>query len=246
MIFVLTVGLISLACVGACLGRGRQREVWLGAALFGGGFMVAAFARSPAAEDWPSHPTVELLNAIRTRWRSSGRGAPPASSVVAELNARIYQALEQPVTMRFAGESLADLIKYIQYATQSPDGHVIQVYVDPVPPELGEIFKREPLKIDVEGIPLQTSLRLCLEQLDLTYEVHDGMLFISSTERQEALRRQVLPPLDHSYLVAGHCVLALIAAVIGGVLAPIVSDWRPVPTPSGRSVGTARTEPTRA
>jgi hypothetical protein len=80
----------------------------------------------------------------------------------------------------------------------------------------------------------------------LTYEVHDGMLFISSTERQEALRRQVLPPLDHSYLVAGHCVLALIAAVIGGVLAPIVSDWRPVPTPSGRSLGTARTEPTRA
>jgi hypothetical protein len=89
------------------------------------------------------------------------------------------------------------------------------------------------LKIDVEGIPLQASLRLCLEQLDLTYEVHDGMLFIASTERQEALRRQVVPPLDHSYLVAGHCVLALIAAVIGGVLAPIVSDWRPVTTPSG-------------
>jgi hypothetical protein len=233
MVFVLTVGLISLACVGACLGRGRQREVWLGTALFGGGFMVAAFARSPATEGWPSHPTVELLNAIRTRWRSSGRGASPASSVVAELNTRIFQALEQPVTMRFAGDSLADVIKYIQYATQSADGHVIQVYVDPVPPELGEIFKRAPLKIDVEGIPLQASLRLCLEQLDLTYEVHDGMLFIASTERQEALRRQVVLPLDHSYLVAGHCVLALIAAVIGGVLAPIVSDRRPVSTPTG-------------
>jgi hypothetical protein len=82
--------------------------------------------------------------------------------------------------------------------------------------------------------------------LDLTYEVREGMLFIASTERQEALRRQVVPPLDHSYLVAGHCVLALIAAVIGGVLAPIISDRRPVPTPSGRSVGTALTELTRA
>jgi hypothetical protein len=96
-IFVLTVGLICLACVGACLGRGRHREIWLGAALFGGGFMVAVFARSPAAEGWPSHPTVELLNAIRTRWRSSG-GATPPSSIVAESNTRILQALEQPVT----------------------------------------------------------------------------------------------------------------------------------------------------
>jgi hypothetical protein len=230
-IFVLTVGLICMACLGACLGRARHREIWLGAALFGGGFMVAVFARSPAAEGSPSHPTVELLNAIRTRWRSSG-GATPPSSIVAESNTRILQALEQPVTMRFAGESLADVIKYIQYATQSPDGHIIQVYVDPDPPELAGIFKREPLRIDLEGIPLETSLRLCLEQLDLTYEVREGMLFIASTERQEALRRQVLPPLDHSYQVTGHCVLALIAAVIGGVLAPIVSDRRPVPTPA--------------
>ena len=49
---------------------------------------------------------------------------------------------------------------------------------------LGERKRPESLhdvvSIDLEGVPLQTSLRLLLKQLDLAYCVKDGVLIISS------------------------------------------------------------------
>ena len=121
IVFLLTIGLICLACVGACLGTGRHREIWLGAAILA---LVSWLRHSP---DRPlpkdgratppsscSTPSARGLAIVRA-W------APPPSRAVAALNARIFQALEQPVTMRFDGESLEGMIKYIQYATQGPD-----------------------------------------------------------------------------------------------------------------------------
>ena len=32
------------------------------------------------------------------------------------------------------------------------------------------------MNLDLDGVPLRTSLRLCLAQLDLTYNVKDGLL----------------------------------------------------------------------
>ena len=67
--------------------------------------------------------------------------------------------------------------------------------------------------IDLEGVPLKTSLRLCLDQLDLTYRIRDGMLFITSKESAES---EDTPIYQDPFLIAGHCVLALLAAGFGG------------------------------
>jgi hypothetical protein len=69
--------------------------------------------------------------------------------------------------------------------------------------------------IDFEDVPLKTSLRLCLDQLDLTYRIRDGVLFITSKESE------VTPVYQDPFLIVGHCVLALLAAGFGGTVAPL-------------------------
>ena len=58
-----------------------------------------------------------------------------------------------------------------------------------------------------------------LNQLDLTYAVRDGWVMI--TEKGRAV-----PAYEDPFLIVGHCLLALIAAGLGVVLAPLVSDSR--------------------
>ncbi len=135
--------------------------------------MVLAFAREP---DRPI-PTDQLLDAVR-RWsprfdRSSG----PA-------NARILEALEQPIPMRFpdgiplderagvhqAGHIDADLPRH-------PDLHRA------ARPGRGRTSASSMLvRIDLEGVPLKTTLRLCLKQLGCGYSVQDGYLRIAREE----------------------------------------------------------------
>ena len=66
---------------------------------------------------------------------------------------------------------------------------------------------------------LLTSLRLCLRELDLAYGVKDGFLFITSAESYD---EPELSAWADAFQVVGHCVLALIAAGIGGVAGPVV------------------------
>jgi hypothetical protein len=42
-----------------------------------------------------------------------------------------------------------------------------------------------PVKINIDGVPLKTTLRLILKQLGLTYTVKDGFLMITSEESQD-------------------------------------------------------------
>ena len=100
---LLTCALIGLAVLGAVLRRGRHRVVWLGAALFGAGCLVPVLAR-PA--DWPVLSD-QLLNGFRPCRAPIARSINPA-------NARILEALDQPIPMRFPDEiPLGDVVKYI-------------------------------------------------------------------------------------------------------------------------------------
>jgi hypothetical protein len=224
MILLLTSGLICLACLGTFLSRGKSREIWLGAALFGGFSMIVTFVRSTGHEGMPDFPTVRFLNAARPWLPATVSGLPAGSFSADAANARIRKKLEQPATMRFHGERLENVVTYVRSVTKDQDGTMIQVYVDPRPPGAAEGLFAPNVWIELEGIPLKTSLRLCLKQIDLTYDVRDGLLLITSEEGLPPI------PLDNAYLIIGHCVLAVIAAVVGGVLAPVVSDLRPVPT----------------
>ncbi len=219
--FLLTCGLMGLVILGVLFGRGRRREVCTGAALFGIGYLFLAFGR--LTPDWPRPglATDPLLNAIRP-WVPS----VPRSRVLA--NARILDALDQPIPMHFPDETttLNDVLKYIKQATSTPTYPGIPIYVDPLGLQEAERSVNSTVQIDIEGVPLKTTLRLCLKQLGLEYRVQDGYLQITYED-------VVSWHLEDPFLIVGHCLLALIAAGLGGVLAPRVAAGRR--EPPGRS-----------
>ena len=88
---------------------------------------------------------------------------------------------------------------------------------------------RSPIAIDLDGVPLRTSLHLALRQLGLTYEVEGGLLTI--TVDYDDVRP---PPVDDDpFLVVGHCLLALVAAGLGSLLAPRVGKASGLPVSPG-------------
>ncbi len=93
----------------------------------------------------------------------------------------ILKKLEEPISMSFAQETpLEDVIKYIKSATQGPDGRGIPIYIDPVGLNEAEKTTTSPVILDLEGVPLKTTLRLLLAQLGLCYKVEDGLMTITS------------------------------------------------------------------
>ena len=217
--FLLTWLVIGLVALGL-IGRGRRREAWLGATFFGAGFMILAFGRG-SYDPWPILPTAKLLNETR-HWFAdfaSEKWADPDGAQAA--NARIHEALKQHVPMHFVDETpLEDFLKSIKKATAGADGKGIPIYVDPIGlSEADKTMTSTVRNIEVDGVPLRTSLRLCLAQLDLEYGVKDGFLFITS---EESYDEPELSGWADAFQVVGHCVLALIAAGIGGVAAPVV------------------------
>jgi hypothetical protein len=216
--FLTTCGMIAIAVLGATCSQGKRRQLWLGAALFGIGYTTVAFGRSLESETWPVLPTDHLLEVVRNWLPQSISGAVSSGNDVISANARIRQALGQTVPMRFPQETpLEDLLRYIQISTQAPDGKVIPIYVDPIGMQEAEKTVSSTVIINLEGVALRTSLRLCLEQLDLTYAVRDGLLLVTSEERR-------FVPLDQDpFLIVGHCLIALLAASLGAMLAPFVS-----------------------
>ncbi len=238
--FLSTCALLGLFILGATGEQGSRRQIWLGAALMGAGYMTLAFARHPDVDSpVPPLPTEQLLHAIRG-WLPSGIGSLPASwSGTAAANLRIWQALERPVPMPFPAETaLENVLKYVDAATRGPDGKGIPIYVDPI--GLGEAEKTmtSVAAIDLDGVPLKTSLRLCLAQLDLAYSIRDGVLLITSTESART------PVYQDPFLTAGHSLLALLAAGLGALLAPLLpsraaSAHRSPTPPTHKYVGAA-------
>ncbi len=63
--FSLTCALIGLATLGAVLGRGRRREIWVGAALFGAGYMTLIFSHPVGQPPRLYFATDQILEALR-------------------------------------------------------------------------------------------------------------------------------------------------------------------------------------
>jgi hypothetical protein len=98
----------------------------------------------------------------------------------------ILEKLEEPISMSFANETpLEDVLKYIKAATQGPNDTGIPIYVDPVGLNEAEKTMTSPVTLDLEGVPLKTTLRLLLKQLGLTYTVKDGLLTITSESSED-------------------------------------------------------------
>ncbi|HMF36469.1 MAG TPA: hypothetical protein VKF17_07505, partial [Isosphaeraceae bacterium] len=98
----------------------------------------------------------------------------------------IQVKLDQPIAMSFPNETpLEDVLKYIKQATQGANDSGIPIYVDPLGLQEADKTMTSPVQIDLEGVPLKTTLRLLLKQLGLTYTVKDGFLMITSQESED-------------------------------------------------------------
>ncbi len=100
--------------------------------------------------------------------------SPKTKDAVAEL--------AKPISMAFPNETpLRDLLKYVNQATRS------KVYIDPEGMSEAKKTMESTFSIDLEGVPLKTTLRLLLRQLDMTYVVTNGFLLVTSPARASEL-----------------------------------------------------------
>ncbi len=102
---LLTWACLGLAGVAAVCGQGRKRAGYLGATVFGVGYMFLAFIPSTVPETWPRIATNGLLNALRPWLPPVAEEFPAASDSIASANGRILKALDQTVPMRFPQET---------------------------------------------------------------------------------------------------------------------------------------------
>jgi hypothetical protein len=72
------------------------------------------------------------------------------------------------------------------------------------------------VRLDRNDLPLKFSLHYCQRQLDLNYRVKGGFLQITSADHE-------LPLAADPFMIVGHCLLALVAAALGGGAGPLVA-----------------------
>jgi hypothetical protein len=93
----------------------------------------------------------------------------------------ILKMLDEPIAMAFADATpLEDVLKYVKQATVTPNYSGIPIYVDTKALEDAGVNPQATVIVDLDGVPLRTSLRLALKQIGLAYCVRDGVLIVSS------------------------------------------------------------------
>lgn len=120
--------------------------------------------------------------------KSAAREERSAEKIQDEArNAAIRRKLDECIAMSFPNEApLSDVIKYVKQSTTDPEKGFrvgIPIYVDRQALEDLDLIPESTIVIDLEGIPLRTSLFLALVQKGLIYHVHMGVLIITSEDR---------------------------------------------------------------
>ncbi len=153
-------------------------------------FMLTMQDVARAAVPFPDGKILEYPDA--ERWRALSERRIKRYGRAVDLLDRdpktksILAKLDEPISMNFANETpLEDVLKYIKQATQGPSDSGIPIYVDPVGLQEAEKTMTSPITLDLEGVPLKTTLRLLLKQLGLTYTVKDAMLTITSVSSED-------------------------------------------------------------
>lgn len=223
-VLLLTLATLFLAILGVVYRQGERQAFWLGFILLGWGYMALAshfwWDRTAVR---PHLATTSLLQWLYPYLRLDRFVGFPGEVDPRDL--LIKAKLEEPISMSFANETpLDDLLKYIKQATTDRHYSGIQIYVDPDGLRRANQTLTSTVTLDVEGVPLRTTLAIALKQLGLSYHVQDGILVITEGDFRVPYPASLggwsfLPPPDSSqmcYLVAGHCCFGLIAALLGG------------------------------
>jgi hypothetical protein len=222
--FLTTCVLLALTVLGAIVASGRARQVWLGAALFGWGYMFLAFGWHPFHSACPYLITSQWLDGLRPSLPPKLSGFPPCDDRTDPANARILAALEQRIRMHFPEPTaLEEILIYVKKATGAPDGWAIPIYVDPVGLQEAERSMTSTAQVDLENYPLKSTLGYYLRQLDLTYVVKTGYLMIAYRSEADV---EILPMWETPFLIVGHSLIALLVAAFGAAAAPLVAGQR--------------------
>jgi len=107
------------------------------------------------------------------------RRRPPLTAAAA----RTWLMLSRPIPLPFEqGAPLEEVLKFIKHATVGPKEAGLPIFVDPVALRKSNATMSSKVTINLEGIPLATSLGLILKQHNLRYGVQqDGLLVIGNT-----------------------------------------------------------------
>ncbi len=148
-----------------------------------GGFGGASEIEERASEYFTSEKTINgMSREARLRLTIAELGTAVTEWGKNPANDRAWKCLDQPLTLSFPKPTpLSEVLKFVRSKMTGPNG-ALPIYVDPQAlQEAGNTIDSE-VAIDLEGVPLRTSLRLMLKQLGLAYCVRDGVLIISSVE----------------------------------------------------------------
>jgi hypothetical protein len=173
----------------------------------------------------PNLVTNQFLETIRPWLPSSVGGIPAFDDKTDPANARILKLLEEHIPVHFrTSTTLEDLVKHVKDETTRLDGQGIPIYVDPIGLQEAErsMTSTVGVRIDLDHIPLKSSLHYCLRQLQLVYRVKHGFLQITADNDE-------LPINDDSFLIVGHCLFGLIATALGGAAGPLVAGEKGSP-----------------
>jgi hypothetical protein len=215
--FLLTWAVVGLAILGAAFARGRRREAWFGAASFGAGYLILAFGPAFATV----LPTNHLLNAV---FRPGGptKSEPTDDEFTTdEESRRVKKALDEPISLHFpVNTPLKTVLNQVKNAIRPTLGKDVVIDAPrhafrPLPGEFDELL----VSIDCKNTPAKDALRLCLSPLGMTYRIQSGDVRISPDTYQP------LPFEEDPVMIAGHSLLAWVAAAAGGVVAPIVAGF---------------------
>ena len=103
--------------------------------------------------------------------------------------ARTWLKMQEPVAMPFATNTpIGEVVAHVRKSTADPASFPrgIPIYVDPGALADADKTLDSPVTIDLEGIPLATTLKLALAQLDLAYHVNDdGLVCVVSQDDAE-------------------------------------------------------------
>lgn len=174
----------------------HKRKLGIAALIFlGTGAALAAYQgpskdASEAAKTAPTGPG-PVSNEM-TRPDSKGEFAGPIAewSILVDRTPKtlaILADLEKPISMKFPDDTpLADVISYLRETTKSaafPEG--LPIYVDPQGLQDSDKTMASTVAIELEGIPLKTTLTLLLRQLGMVYHVRDGVLILTSASSDD-------------------------------------------------------------
>ena len=149
-------------------------------------------AHVPTPDDPPIvYPDAEVWKELTARRRE--KYSSTELSQHSPVEKKIEEALKQPTQIEFVETPLKDVVDYLK------DLHHIEIQLDSAALKDAGVDESTTVTRNIKGISLRSALKLLLDDLQLTYVIHDEVLLITSptkAESDEYMTTKVYPVAD--------------------------------------------------